>query len=161
MEPKLVFLRRTPKEIEIFGGEVYIDVDGKNVGILGNTDFIINVSQGNHKIKMYKSHTYGSFIGNAETEILVSEGEELLIKYSAPMLLNQSGNIIINEFKSDSQADELAKEKEDKITIDDNNAKQKKYEQERKSQNGIIIFIVIMIIIAIFYSISISNIYNY
>ena len=31
---KLVFLQRTPKEIEIFGGDVYFDIDGKNVGKL-------------------------------------------------------------------------------------------------------------------------------
>lgn len=159
-DTKLIFLRRTPKEIEIFGGEVFIDVDGRNVGILGTTDFIISVSKGNHKIKMYKSHTYGSFIGNAEVEICISEGERLLIKYSPPMLLNQPGNIMISDFKSSSQADELAKEKEEKITIDDNDAKHKKHEQETKTQNGTIIFVIIMILIVIFYAISVSSIYN-
>lgn len=28
---KLVFLRRTDKEIEVFGGDVYFDLDGKNI----------------------------------------------------------------------------------------------------------------------------------
>lgn len=40
MGEKLVFLRRTQKEIEVFGGDVYIAINGRNVGILGTKDFI-------------------------------------------------------------------------------------------------------------------------
>ena len=36
MGAKVVFMRRIPKEIEIFGGDVFIDIDGKNVGKLGS-----------------------------------------------------------------------------------------------------------------------------
>lgn len=30
--PKLIFLRRTQNEVEVFGGEVFVDIDGKNNG---------------------------------------------------------------------------------------------------------------------------------
>jgi hypothetical protein len=160
METKLVFLRRTQKEIEIFGGEVYIDVDGKNIGVLGTSDFNYSVTNGQHKIRMYKSHTYGSFIGSSDAEILVSEGESLLIKYSSPMLINQPGTIIITDFKSSSQTDLIAKERDVKIVTDDNDAKQKQYEQEQKSSNGVLIFVVIMIVSTIIYLISMASIMN-
>ena len=52
---KLVFLRRTDKEIEVFGGDVYFDIDGKNAGKLSRTNQEIEVLPGKHTIKMYKS----------------------------------------------------------------------------------------------------------
>jgi hypothetical protein len=54
MDGNFIVLRRTKTEALIFGGDVYIDIDGKNVGILGNQDFITNLSQGKHSIRMYK-----------------------------------------------------------------------------------------------------------
>lgn len=160
MNEKLIFLRRTQKEIEVFGGDIYIDIDGRNVGILGTTDFTYDVNPGKHKIKMYKSHTYDSFIGHAETEIDILEGEQLLIKYSPPMLINQPGNIVISNFESYLQAERLAFEKEQKIALDDSIAKKKKLEQEKKSTNGAVIFIIIMVISLILYAISIADMYN-
>ena len=38
MESKLIFIRRTKQEEEIFGGIVYVDVDGKNIGQLSTQD---------------------------------------------------------------------------------------------------------------------------
>lgn len=157
----LVFLRRTQKEIEVFGGDVYIDINGRNIGILGTTDYTYDVAPGNYKIKMYKSHTYDSFIGHADAEISISDGEKLLVKYSPPMIINQPGNIVISNFESYSQTQNLAIEKENKITIDDSLEKQKKIDQEQKSQNTVIMFMVIMIISAIIYVVSMANIYNY
>lgn len=110
---------------------------------------------------MYKSHTYNSFIGHAETEIVISENEQLLIKYLPPMLINQPGNIIVSNFESNLQAENLALEKEQKIVLDDTIAKQKQLEQEERSRNGIIIFIIIIVISAIIYGISIASIYDY
>lgn len=153
MSTKLVFLRRTEKEIEVFGGEVYIDINGKNIGILGTSDFVYEVIEGQYKVKMYKSHTYDSFIGSAEAEVCVEKGEDLLIKYSPPMLINQPGSIIVSEFKSYDQVENMALEKEQKIIIDDNEAKQKKYEQEKRSKNGVIIVTSIMVISAIIWCI--------
>ena len=65
---KLVFLRRTEKEIQVFGGDVYIDVDGKNVGILSraNQEYIIQ----------------------AEQPIILGKDETLVVKYSCPMMMN-------------------------------------------------------------------------
>jgi hypothetical protein len=115
MNEKLVFLRRTQKEIELFGGDVYIDINGRNIGTLDITDFVYDVRPGKYKIKMYKSHTYDSFIGHAETEITIAENEQLLIKYSPPMLINQPGSIVVSNFESDTQAEHLALKKSEKL----------------------------------------------
>lgn len=44
---KLIFMRRTSKEIEIFGGDVYIDIDGRNIGVLSIIDVEYKVSKRN------------------------------------------------------------------------------------------------------------------
>lgn len=49
----LTFLRRTQKEIEIFGGDVFFDIDGKNVGKLSLQNQDVEVAAGTHTIKMY------------------------------------------------------------------------------------------------------------
>jgi len=161
MDTKIVFLRRTKKEIEIFGGEVFIDLDGKNIGILGLQDFIITLKSGVHNIKMYKSHTYNTFIGNAEVEITVNNGEDLLIKYSPPMIVNQKGHIVVSDFNSFVEVESLVKEKEKIITNDDNNAKQIKLEQEEKSRDSIIIFVIIMVICMVIYWVVMESAFNY
>jgi hypothetical protein len=74
---------------------------GWYIGILGMEDFEIELPEGNHKIKMYKSHTFDTFIGNAESEISLKKDEKLLLKYSPPMLVNQAGNIVISNFESE------------------------------------------------------------
>ena len=93
---KLVFLKRTQKEIEIFGGDVYFDIDGKNAGKLSLTNQIVEIPAGEHTVKMYKSHTFDTFIGFAESVINVTDDEQLMIKYSAPMMINQPGNMVIS-----------------------------------------------------------------
>ena len=112
MSTKVIFMRRTPKEIEVFGGTVFIDIDGKNVGQLGTEDFIIDLAEGKHKIKMYKSHTYDTYIGFAETEIEVKADEHLLIMYSAPMLINQPGNIIVTDYTSEQDIQKIIQKRE-------------------------------------------------
>lgn len=161
MGAKIVFMRRTAKEIEIFGGQVYIDVDGKNIGILGAEDFSIYLDDGKHKIKMYKSHTYDTFIGFAEAEIMIENDNNLLIKYASPMLVNQLGNIIVSDYHSQFAVDNIAADREKTIINDYQKNEQKKQEIEEKSRNGIIIFVIIMVIIAILYGIEMSAIYNY
>ena len=47
MESKLIFIRRTKQEEEIFGGIVYVDVDGKNIGQLSTQDLIYELLQEN------------------------------------------------------------------------------------------------------------------
>lgn len=90
---KLVFLRRTENEIIVFGGDVYIDIDGKNVGLLSRTNIEFEVSSGQHIIKMYKSHSYDTYIGFAESQITMENDEQLMIRYSAPMNTNQPRNL--------------------------------------------------------------------
>lgn len=159
MKSKVVFMRRTDKEVEIFGGKVYIDIDGRNVGVLDRNDFVANLDVGVHKIKMYKSHTYDTFIGFAESEINIQTDEELLIKYSAPMIVTQPGNIVVSEYKSEEQVNQVISEREQKITSDYQRDEQKKQELEEKSRSGIIVFVVFMIIIAIIYGIEMASIY--
>lgn len=151
MNSKLVFVRRTLKEIEVFGGKVYIDIDGKNIGELSTSDFTIELTPGIHKVKMYKSHTYDTYIGFAESEINLSENENLLIKYSAPMLVNQPGNIMISNYESMEAINKIVEEKEHLISKSVNDDIQKKQETEdkRRSANTILIVIVIIIIIAL------------
>lgn len=95
---KLVFLRRTEKEIQVFGGDVYIDIDGKNVGILSRTNQEYDVSAGKHTVKMYKSHSYDTFIGFAESTFNVEDKEQLSVRYATPMAANQPGNLIISAY---------------------------------------------------------------
>ncbi len=90
---KLVVLQRTRSEIDVFGGDVYIDIDGKNAGTVKMQNLQFDLSAGKHTIKMYKSHTMGTFIAFAETEINVLEAEKLYARYSAPLMVNQPSNI--------------------------------------------------------------------
>ena len=160
MGAKVVFMRRIPKEIEIFGGDVFIDIDGKNVGKLGLTDFVVQLENGKHRFKMYKSHTYDTYIGFAETEIDIISGSDLLIKYSPPMLVNQPGNLMVSDFKSNSQVDAIADEKKHKLNDDYNFAEQKKAELEEKNKNGVTIFITIIIVTVVIYIILMANLEN-
>ncbi len=158
MNSKLIFMRRTPKEIEVFGGDIYIDIDGRNIGILSSTDLEHKISTGVHRIKMYKSHSYGSFIGHAEIGIDIKDNEQLLLRYTPPMLINQPGNIIVSDYKCREEVESLAKEQEYRITCDYNLEEEKRRKVEEKNRNGIIIFAIISIISIIMYVISVANI---
>ena len=82
---KLIFLRRTEREIQLFGGDVYFDIDGKNIGTLSRVNQEIAISSGKHTIKMYKSHSYDTFIGVAESTIHIEENENLMVRYATPV----------------------------------------------------------------------------
>jgi len=151
---KIVFMRRSLKEIELFGGDVYIDIDGKNIGILKTIDYIIELENGKHTIKMYKSHKYDTYIGFAETEVDIKDGTDLLVKYSCPMVVTQPGNIIISDYKSEEQITDAVMEREQKLSADHRTDERKKKEINRKNRNGMIIFIILLIIVfVIIYSI--------
>jgi hypothetical protein len=150
---ELVFMRRTLSEIEKFGGEVFIDIDGKNIGKLQLVEVIINVSEGAHLVKMYKSHKYETFIGFAESMLNVAEDDKLLIRYSAPMLVNQPGNMVITDY--DSQvAEQLAENRESGIRRDSREDRERVEESNRKSTNATVIVFVIMIISTILLMVS-------
>ena len=145
-----VVLRRTQSEIDVFGGDVYIDIDGKNVGIIKKQNLQFDLSIGKHTIKMYKSHTMGTFIGICETEIDIIEGEKLYARYSAPLMVNQPGNIVIAPLVSESELDSIAKKKEKSIHSDYSEQQNKIEETKKeieKSNSTLYIWIVVSAII--------------
>lgn len=154
----LVFLKRTQKEIEIFGGDVYFDIDGKNAGKLTLSNQIVNVEPGEHTIKMYKSHTFDTFIGFAESVITVGADEKLMIKYSAPMMVNQPGNMVISEYSLASEESAL-KERERTISRDYVAEENRKKEANEKYKSGVIIVFVVAIVFAIIYGIYINSLW--
>ena len=144
----LTFLRRTQKEIEIFGGDVFFDIDGKNVGKLSLQNQDIEVTAGIHTIKIYKTHTFDTFIGFAESTVTVDENEHLMIKYAAPMMVNQPGNIVISEYDKAMERASI-KDRENTIERDFNAEVSRKKEQNEKYNNGVKIVIVCAVIFAI------------
>ena len=142
---KLVFLRRTEKDIQVFGGDVYFDIDGKNVGKLSRVNQEVSIPAGPHTIKMYKSHSYDTFIGFAETTITVDEEEQLLVRYAAPMAVNQPGNLIISAYDPRVEADAL-RARESAIQRDYAADEARKKEQNEKYNTGTILWIVFIVI---------------
>lgn len=148
MSSKITFLRRTQEEINIFGGEVYIDIDGRNVSILGLSDYSYDLSDGNHTIKMYKSHSYGTFIGVAETTLVLTPNEHLMIRYSSPMVVSQPGTIVVLPYNQQVAEAEILKQSK-AIATDFQINEEKKQESAIKSANATAIIIAIMIFTAI------------
>lgn len=143
----LVVLRRTQSEIDIFGGDVYIDIDGKNVGIVKKEDIQIHLSPGMHSIKMYKSHSMGTFIGVAEAVLDVKEEEKLYARYSAPLIVSQPGNIVIAPYESEKELDNVINNVEESIHKEYKNQqeieKRQKTESE-KNNNALILWIFVI-----------------
>ena len=152
---KLYFIRRTKSEIEIFGGSVYVDIDGKRIGEVSRTNLIVDVEPGVHNVKMYKTHTYDTFIGFAEVNINIEESKDLTLRYSAPMVITQPGHIVITDFTSLSDIDRQLEEKESTLREEKkaNDLKiQKQEEEAQKNNNSFIFWIVIVpIIIGLIY----------
>ena len=106
------------------------------------------MAAGTHTIKMYKSHTFDTFIGFSESTISVGENEHLMIKYAAPMMVNQPGNMIISEY---DRAMEQASIKDRENTIERDFAAEvnRKKEQNEKYNNGVKIVIACAVIFGI------------
>ena len=132
----LIFLRRTREETQLFGGEVYFDVDGRNLGRLTGENQTIEVAPGKHQVKMYKSHSYGTFIGFAETTVEVGEGEQLMVRYSAPMMVSQPGNLVISPYDP-QEADRLLRAQQDSIRRDSAAEVQRQQVQAQQYSNGL------------------------
>ena len=143
MTGKIIVVRRTKEEINIFGGEVFIDIDGVNVGKLAEIDFDYSIPIGRHKIKMYKTHSFGTHIGISEVEIDVTENIPLVVKYTNPMHVNSPGNIIVTEYKSSKDINDIVAEA-DKILsserIENENIKKEQEKQGRKYIKWVWIF---------------------
>lgn len=155
---EFVFLGRSPKEIEIFGGEVFFDIDGKNIGKLSLESQSIQVSPGTHTIKMYKSHTYDTFIGFAETTIELHDGDQLMVKYACPMMINQPGNIVVSDYNEQKEKDAIC-QREVAIQRDFIEQENQKRIAEEKYRNGVWIMIAIAVVIGIFYGLEMASIY--
>lgn len=157
---KLIFLKRTQKEIEIFGGDVYFDIDGKNAGKLSLTNQIVEIPAGEHTVKMCKSHTFDTFIGFAESVINVTDDEQLMIKYSAPMMINQPGNMVISEY-TETKEQEVIREREYSIHRDFVAAETQKKQAEENYKNGVMtvvwVAVGIAVVLGIFYGILFSS----
>ena len=156
----LTFLRRTQEEVNVFGGEVYIDVDGRNVGKLGLSDYDVRLSPGKHTIKMYKSHVYDTFIGVAEVEIDITESEHLMLKYSAPMVVSQPGNIVVSEY-SRYKADAEARTRSETIEREYQAEQERKAESSRKGRNAAIIVVVFIVLCWILWMVNYSLIWDW
>ena len=155
---KLVFLRRTETEINVFGGDIYVDIDGKNVGLLSRVNQEFEVTAGKHTVKMYKSYRYDTFIGFAESTFSIGEKEELMIRYAAPMAVNQPGNIIISAYDPFKEND-ILRLRDDVIEKDFATEECRKQEQNNKYNTGIIIFACFLIFDAIIWAIWMASIY--
>jgi len=153
---QLVFMRRTPSEAKTFGGEVFVDIDGKNVGKVALSDFEVTVSEGTHLIRMYKSHKYDTFIGFAESTLNIGAGDKLLVKYSAPMVVSQPGNMVITDYDSEA-LEQSALEREQSIQRDAHEDEMRVEEAKQKSANGMVLFFVIAIVCIIIWAISWSS----
>jgi hypothetical protein len=147
---KLVFLRRTEKEIEVFGGDIYFDIDGKNAGILTRNNEEIELLAGQHTIKMYKSHSYDTYIGFAECKISVEETEHLMVRYAVPMQANQPGNIMIYPYDAHKEK-EVLDARESAIIRDYDANEKRKRDQNGKYNTGTILWIGLVILLMIIF----------
>ena len=155
---KLIFLQRTQKEIEVFGGDVFFDIDGKNAGKLSLSNQTVEISSGTHTIKMYKSHTFDTFIGFAEQTISLEEDEILMVKYSCPMMISQPGNMVISAYSKEKETAAIHS-REATIQRDFITQETQKREAKEKYKNGVWICIGIAVAIGIFYGIYMATLF--
>ena len=149
---KLIFLQRSQKEIELFGGDVYFDIDGKNVGKLTLQNQTIEVPAGEHTIKMYKSHTYDTFIGFAESTITIKDNEPLMVKYSCPMMISQPGNMVISDY-SEQKEIEVIKERDAMIQRDYVAEETRKRQADDNYKNGVKVVLIVAIALGVIFGI--------
>ena len=154
---KLIFLRRTEREIQLFGGDVYFDIDGKNIGTLSRVNQEIAISSGKHTIKMYKSHSYDTFIGVAESTIHIEENENLMVRYATPVTANQPGNLIISAYDPIKEQD-ILRARESSIQRDYVADENRKREQNEKYNTGLIFWTIFIIVDAIIFVIFMASI---
>ena len=102
---RLVFLRRAQYDVATYGGEVFFDINNKNVGRLAATDCFVDLPAGTYQIKMYKLH-YNTMIGFAEETVTVQEGECVMLQYVMPSTIAEPGHIILSDY-SQERADAI------------------------------------------------------
>lgn len=137
---------------------MFFDIDGKNAGKLSLSNQTVELSPGTHTIKMYKSHTFDTFIGFAEQTISLDENEILMVKYSCPMMINQPGNMVISAYSEEKEA-EAIQSRDAAIQRDFVTQETKKKEANEKYKNGVLICIGIVVAIGIFYGIYMASLF--
>lgn len=142
---KLVFLQRTPSEAKLFGGQIFFDIDGKNIGKLSFSNQTVELPAGKHTIKMYKSHTYDTFIGFAQSTIDLTEEDYFMVRYSPPMMVNQPGNLMISEY-SKQKAEEVLRNRERSIQQDVAQTEAEKRAANQK-HSGVVVVMVLFFLI--------------
>lgn len=116
--PKLIIVRRTDNEMRIFPGDVYIDIDGNNEGIVRSENLEKILTSGVHHIKMYQSHKYSTFVGFYEVDIDFSDEKDRFIIYTSTLTTDKPGHILVSIFNNYSQIDDLVNRRENQIAID-------------------------------------------
>lgn len=149
----LVFMRRTMAEVEMFGGEVYIDLDGRNIGILGLDDVEIEVAPGRHHVKMYKSHKFETLIGFAESSVEVGEAERILVRYAPPLVISQPGHLVISEYAG-ALVEQLAAQREKSIKEEAEAEESRKESARAGSEQAVKFFLIITAATALIWFIS-------
>lgn len=99
----LVFLPRTSEEHAVFGGTVYFEIDGRQMGTLEDHGLEsqargISVPSGRHVVRMYKSHKYGAHVGIAEREVSLAPGQRLMVQYTCPTETAAPGDMILSPY---------------------------------------------------------------
>ena len=163
MATQLVFFRRTYQEIALYGGEVYFDINGRNVGKLMLTDAFVELPPGRYHIRMYKSQNYGNMVGFAEATIDLNEGESLMIRYNAPLTVNLPGNLMISTYNP-VEADQTAAMLNNNIA-NEQMRRQQQAAQMQKSNAAVIgwivaISVISVLVIAASYAIIYSSIFS-
>ncbi len=137
------------------GGEVYFDINGKNIGRLAMTDCNVDLPAGTYHIRMYKSHSYGGMIGFADATVQVQEEESLLIRYSTPATVNQPGHIMVCAYSPEA-ANAAAQEAAYRISAA-KAEEQRKEEQRSKGTKTAITWIIVGTVVSV---LSIAIIYG-
>ena len=136
MSAKLVFLRRTAEETALQGGEVYFDINGRNIGKLASTDCFAELPAGKYQLRMYKSHNYGTMIGFAETTVEVNDGDSLLIRYTPPIVVSQPGYLMVSRYSPEA-ADTAAEEPRRQIVSEHTKAEEKRAQSQRGTRRAV------------------------
>ncbi len=148
MSARLVFLRRTMQEVQTMGGDVYFDINGKNVGKLALTDCNVDLPEGTYRIRMYKSHNYGAMIGFADATVQIKDGEAILIRYNTPDTVNMPGHIMVYEYTPET-ADAAAREAAVKIADAQAKNAQKQAEMRRGESSAVKVIVLIAVLSAV------------
>jgi hypothetical protein len=159
-KPTIVLGGRSEKEIEIFGGEVIVSLNGRVVGTLQNSDVMLEAEEGTHAIKMSKSHDYGSQIGIATENVTIKAGEKLLLRYTPPLLVNAPGIILVSEYDGKNLSERImeGQDREIEKSISINEEKRAKVQQQNSTYS--VIWIIVILVIAVMGIVEVAVIQN-